>query len=56
MIGPVRAPLFSYPDAVISAILGVVVLGQALTATQVAGITLVIIALVGATVRRDQAT
>ena len=40
----------------VSAILGVVVLGQALTATQVAGITLVIIALVGATVRRDQAT
>jgi drug/metabolite transporter (DMT)-like permease len=51
MIGPV-GPLFSYSDAVISAILGVVVLGQALTAIQVAGITLVIIALVSATVRR----
>jgi drug/metabolite transporter (DMT)-like permease len=56
MIGPVRAPLFSYSDAVISAILGVVVLGQTLTAIQVAGITLVIIALVSTTVRRDQAT
>ena len=51
MIGPV-GPLFSYSDAVISAILGVVVLGQTLTAIQVAGITLVIIALVSATVRR----
>jgi drug/metabolite transporter (DMT)-like permease len=56
MIGPVRASLFSYSDAVISAILGVVVLGQALTAIQVAGITLVIVALVSATVRRSQAT
>ena len=51
-----RASLFSYSDAVISAILGVVVLGQALTAIQVAGITLVIVALVSATVRRGQAT
>jgi drug/metabolite transporter (DMT)-like permease len=56
MIGPVRAPLFSYSDPVISAILGVVVLGQTLTAIQVAAITLVIIALVSATVRRNQAT
>ena len=54
--GPVRTSLFSYSDAVISAILGVVVLGQALTAIQVAGITLVIVALVSATVRRSQAT
>jgi drug/metabolite transporter (DMT)-like permease len=55
MIGPVRASLFSYSDAVISAILGVVVLGQALTMIQVAGIALVVIALVSATVRRNQA-
>ena len=54
MIGPVRASLFSYSDAVMSAVLGVVVLGQALTAIQVAGITLVIVALVSATVRRNQ--
>jgi drug/metabolite transporter (DMT)-like permease len=51
MIGPVRASLLSYADAVISAGLGVVVLGQALTMVQVAGIALVIIALVGATQR-----
>jgi len=56
MIGPVRASFFSYSDAVISAILGVVVLGQALTAIQVAGITLVIVALISATIRRNQPT
>jgi drug/metabolite transporter (DMT)-like permease len=55
MIGPVRASLFSYSDAVISAVLGVVVLGQALTMIQVAGIALVIIALISATVRRNKA-
>jgi drug/metabolite transporter (DMT)-like permease len=55
MIGPVRASLFSYSDAVISAVLGVVVLGQALTMIQVAGIALVVIALISATVRRTQA-
>ena len=51
IIGPVRASLLSYADAVISAGLGVVVLGQALTMVQVAGIALVIVALVGATQR-----
>jgi drug/metabolite transporter (DMT)-like permease len=49
MIGPVRTSLFSYADAVISAGLGVVVLGQALTLVQVAGIGLVVLALAGAT-------
>jgi drug/metabolite transporter (DMT)-like permease len=53
MIGPVRTSLFSYADAVISAGLGVVVLGQALTLTQIAGIALVILALIGATARRS---
>ena len=53
MIGPVRTSLFSYADAVISAGLGVVVLGQALTPTQIAGIALVILALIGATARRS---
>jgi drug/metabolite transporter (DMT)-like permease len=52
MIGPVRASLPSYADAVISAGLGVVVLGQALTWVQAAGIALVIVALVGATLPR----
>jgi drug/metabolite transporter (DMT)-like permease len=51
MIGPVRTSLLSYADAVISATLGVVVLGQALTVVQVAGIALVVIALVSATQR-----
>jgi drug/metabolite transporter (DMT)-like permease len=51
MIGPVRASLLSYADAVISAVLGVVVLGQTLTMVQVGGIALVIVALVGATQR-----
>ena len=49
MIGPVRTSLLSYADALISAALGVVVLGQALTMFQIAGITLVILALIGAT-------
>ena len=52
MIGPVRASLLSYADAVISAILGVVVLGQALSLVQAAGIALVIAALIWATLRR----
>lgn len=52
MIGPVRASLLSYADAVISAGLGVVVLGQALTLVQVAGIAIVIMALIGATLAR----
>lgn len=50
MIGPVRTSLVSYADAVMSAGLGVVVLGQALTLVQLAGIALVILALIGATV------
>ena len=54
MIGPVRAALFSYSDAVISAVLGVVVLGQTLSTVQVAGIALVVVALVGATGHRKQ--
>ena len=56
MIGPVRASLFSYSDAVVSAILGVVVLGQALSSVQVAGIALVVIALISATVQRKPAS
>ena len=55
MIGPVRAALFSYSDAVISAVLGVVVLGQTLSTVQVAGIALVVVALVSATGHRKAA-
>jgi drug/metabolite transporter (DMT)-like permease len=54
MIGPVLSSLLSYADAVISAGLGVVVLGQALSAAQVAGIALVIAALIGATMHRSE--
>ncbi len=49
MIGPVRTSLLSYADALISAGLGVAVLGQALTIFQIAGIALVILALIVAT-------
>ena len=52
MIGPVRTSLFSYADAVLSAGLGVVVLGQALTLFQIAGIALVVLALTGPTLSR----
>jgi len=56
MIGPVRTSLVSYADPVIAAGLGVVVLGQSLTLVQIAGIALVILALIGATARRSQPT
>ena len=49
MIGPVRTSLLAYADAVISAGLGVFVLGQVLTLAQISGIALVIVALIGAT-------
>ncbi len=52
MIGPVLGSLLSYADAVISACLGVAVLGQGLAPLQIAGIGLVIVALVGATMQR----
>jgi drug/metabolite transporter (DMT)-like permease len=51
IIGPVRASLLSYADAVISAALGVIVLGQALTPVQILGIAIVVLALIGATTR-----
>lgn len=49
MIGAVRTSLLSYADAVISAVLGIVVLGQGLTIVQGAGVALVVLALVGTT-------
>jgi drug/metabolite transporter (DMT)-like permease len=48
IIGPVRASLLSYADAIISAGLGVIVLGQALTLGQIFGIAIVVLALIGA--------
>ena len=52
IIGPVRASLLSYADAVISAGLGVVLLGQALTLLQIAGIAIVVLALIAATLTK----
>ena len=52
MIGPVLSSVLSYADAVISASLGVVVLGQPLASMQIVGIALVIVALIGATMQR----
>jgi drug/metabolite transporter (DMT)-like permease len=52
VIGAVRASLLSYADAVISAVLGIIVLGQALTVLQAVGVALVILALVGTTLLR----
>jgi drug/metabolite transporter (DMT)-like permease len=49
MIGPVRVSLLSYAEPVVSAGLGVSLLGEALTPMQVTGIALVITALFGAT-------
>jgi drug/metabolite transporter (DMT)-like permease len=54
IIGPVRASLLSYADAIISAGLGVVALGQALLPVQILGIAIVIFALIGAQ-RRQKA-
>jgi len=56
MIGPVRLSLLSYAEPVTAAGLGVVVLGEALTPAQTAGIALVVVALMGATARRRRAT
>lgn len=49
MIGPVRVSLLSYAEPVVSAGLGVSLLGEALAPMQVTGIALVITALFGAT-------
>ena len=49
MIGPARVSLLSYAEPVVSAGLGVSLLGEALAPTQVTGIALVITALFGAT-------
>ncbi len=55
MIGPVPVSLLSYAEPVATAGLGVIVLGETLTLVQIAGIALVIVALIGATFRRPRA-
>lgn len=52
MIGPVRVSLLSYAEPVVAAGLGRVLLGEGLAAVQIAGIVLVIGALVGVTAQR----
>lgn len=54
MIGPLRVSLMCYAEPVISAGLGVILLGEALTPVQIVGIALVIFALIGATLRRPR--
>ena len=53
IVGPVRVSLLSYTEPVITAGLGVVVLGEPLSAAKIAGIALVIVALIGATLVRN---
>lgn len=52
MVGPMRSSLLCYAEPVVAAGLGVILLGEVLTPVQISGIALVIIALVGATLRR----
>jgi drug/metabolite transporter (DMT)-like permease len=54
MIGPTRASLLSYAEPVIAAALGVIMLGEMLVPVQIAGIALVIAALIGATLWRPR--
>ncbi len=54
MIGTVRVSVFSYADPVISAALGVLVLGETLRPLQLVGIAIVVLALVGATMRQPK--
>jgi drug/metabolite transporter (DMT)-like permease len=49
MIGPARSSLLGYAEPIVSAGLGVTLLGEALTFTQISGIVLMVGALVGAT-------
>ena len=49
MIGPVRASLLSYAEPMVAAGLGITLLGEALAPIQIAGLALVVTALVGST-------
>lgn len=55
MIGPARTSLLSYAEPVVSAGLGVAVLGEALTLTQIGGIVLMVGALAAATMLKQSA-
>ncbi len=53
-IGPVHSSLLCYAEPVVAAGLGVILLGEALALSQIAGIALVIASLVGATLWRSR--
>lgn len=53
MIGPSRSSMLSYAEPVVAAGLGVVLIGDKLTAIQVGGIVLVVAALVGSTLLQE---
>ena len=55
MIGPVQVSLLSYSEPVTAAGLGVSLLGEALAPIQIAGIALVVMALIGATLWQPRA-
>lgn len=55
MIGPMLSSLLCYAEPVVAAGLGVILLSEALTFIQIAGIALVIVSLVGATLWRPRA-
>lgn len=55
MIGPAHASLLSYTEPVTAAALGVTLLGEALAPIQIAGIALVVTALIGATLWQPRA-
>jgi drug/metabolite transporter (DMT)-like permease len=56
MIGPARSSLLCYAEPLVSAALGVALLGETLTLTQVTGIVLMVGALIGATMLKQQPT
>ena len=55
MIGPVQVSLLSYTEPLTAAGLGVILLGEALAPIQIAGIVLVVTALIGATLWQPRA-
>jgi len=55
MIGPAQVSLLSYSEPVTAAGLGVTLLGEALAPIQIAGIALVVMALIGATLWQPRA-
>jgi drug/metabolite transporter (DMT)-like permease len=51
MVGPVRVSLLSYGEPIVATAFGAIVLGETLGPTQIGGVALVILSLIGATAR-----